>query len=97
MKIKYSKLAKLEFHDSISYYENEQKGLGKKFDLDIKSSLNRIKKFPTAYIKEKDNIRKCILHKFPFNIIFSIEENHILIIAIAHHHREPDYWIDRIS
>ncbi len=32
---------------------------------------------------------------FPYNILYSIHENTILIIAIAHHHREPDYWVDR--
>jgi len=96
MKIKYLKLAKLEFHDAISYYEMEQKGLGRKFELDIKYSINRIKRFPNAYVKIQDEIRKCVLHKFPFNIVYSIEENHIIIIAIAHHHRIPDYWVDRI-
>jgi len=97
MKIEYLKLAKLEFHDAISYYETEQKDLGKKFESNIKSSINRIKRFPTAYVKIQDEVRKCVLHKFPFNIMYSIEENHIVIIAIAHHHRKPDYWIERIE
>ncbi|MEA2049172.1 MAG: type II toxin-antitoxin system RelE/ParE family toxin, partial [Campylobacterota bacterium] len=68
MQIKYLKLAKLEFHDVISYYETEQKGLGRKFESDIKSSINRIKKFPTAYAKIRNDIHKCVLHKFPYNI-----------------------------
>lgn len=72
MKIEYLKLAHFEFHDSISYYESEQKGLGKKFESDIKSSINRIKKFPTTYVKVKDEVRKCVLHKFPFNILYSL-------------------------
>lgn len=97
MKIEYLKLAKFEFHDAISHYENEQKGLGRKFESDIKSSLHRIKNFPKAYVKIKDDIQKCVLHKFPYNIIFSIEEDLILIIAVAHHHRKPDYWVDRVE
>jgi hypothetical protein len=35
MKIKYLTLAKLEFHDAISHYEEEQKGLGRKFENDV--------------------------------------------------------------
>lgn len=97
MKIKYLELARLEFHDSISFYENEQKGLGRKFELDIKFSINRIQNFSTVYLKVQEDVRKCVLHKFPFNILYSIEKDHILIIAIAHHHREPDYWVERVS
>lgn len=96
MKIKYLKLAKLEFHDAISHYESEQIGLGRKFELEIKSSINRIKRFPTAYVKIQDEVRKCVLHKFPFNILYSIEEDYIVIIAISHHHRKPDYWVNRL-
>lgn len=48
------------------------------------------------FVKVKKDIRKCIVNKFPFNILYSIEGDYILVIAIAHHHRSPDYWIDRI-
>lgn len=97
MKIKYLKLAHLEFHDSISYYESEQKGLGKKFELEVKSSILRIQNYPKMYSKINKSVRKCIIHKFPFNILYSVEDNFIVVIAIAHHHRNPDYWIDRIN
>ncbi len=48
MNINYLKLAKLEFHDSIKYYEQQEKDLGKKFSDDIQASINRIKNFPNC-------------------------------------------------
>jgi plasmid stabilization system protein ParE len=97
MTLEYLELAKLKFHDAIAFYEIEQKGLGKKFESEIQSSINRIIRFPTAYIKVKSSVRKCVLHTFPYNIVYAIEEKHILIIAIAHHHRKPDYWVERMT
>ena len=96
MKIKYLNLARLEFHESIAFYESEQKGLGEKFENEIKSTISRIKQSPKMYPNINIQVKKCIVNKFPFNILYSIEKGYILIIAVAHHHREPDYWIDRI-
>ncbi|MGB5919445.1 type II toxin-antitoxin system RelE/ParE family toxin [Arcobacter sp.] len=96
MKINYLELAKLEFHDSIKYYEQQEKELGIKFKNDIQASINRIKNFPNAYQKISNEIRRCTLHRFPYNILYMFEENSILIIAIAHQHRIPEYWVDRV-
>lgn len=96
MNIKYLELAKLEFHDAISYYEKEQSGLGKRFEDNIKASISRIKVSPKLYPVLKYEVRKCTLHKFPFNVLYALKEEHIVVIAIAHQHRKPDYWVERI-
>jgi hypothetical protein len=48
-----------------------------------------------AWSVERGEIRKCLLHKFPYKLLYSIEADHILILAVAHQHREPEYWTDR--
>jgi len=35
------------------------------------------------------------IEKFPYKLLYSVESNHIFIIAVAHQHRRPDYWIER--
>lgn len=97
MNINYLKLAKLEFHASITYYEQQEKGLGKRFQNDIQASINRIKNFPNSYQKVSNQIRRCTLHRFPYNILYLFEEDTILIVAIAHQHRVPEYWIERVQ
>lgn len=39
--------------------------------------------------------RRCLLQKFPYAIIYSIEPDHIHIIAVAHTKRKPGYWLIR--
>ena len=97
MKVIFSKIAKLEFEDAIAYYELEYPGLGLKFKEEIRKNINIIKKHPHAWAVERGDIRKSLLHKFPYKIFFSIEKDHIFIIAISHQHRKPDYWVDRKS
>ena len=98
MKVKFLTLAKLELDNATLYYELELIGLGKIFKEEIKKAILRIKLFPQGWsLDNKNKIRKYTLHKFPYKILYSLENDCILIIAIAHQHRKPDYWIDRIN
>lgn len=97
MKIIFDDLAKAEYEDAVEYYEIEVPGLGIRFKNEIKRALRTIKKFPKIRMIEEGDIRRYILHKFPFKILYSIEKDYIYIIAVAHTHREPMYWINRVK
>lgn len=97
MKIIFDDLAAEEFNDAIEYYEFQVHGLGKSYREEIKRALRTIKRFPKIGSIEEDDIRRYILHRFPYKIMYSIEKDYIYIIAIAHTHREPSYWIDRVK
>jgi hypothetical protein len=96
MKVIFDTLAQLELDDSSEYYELEMPSLGARFREEVKRGIRRIREYPDAWAKEKNDVRRYLLHKFPYKVLYSIEEDYIYIIAIAHCHRRPDYWIDRI-
>lgn len=96
MKVIFDKLAQLELDDASEFYELEVPELGKRFQMEVKQAIRRICEYPRRWTKERGDIRRYILHKFPYKILYSIEEDYIYIIAIAHGHRRPNYWIDRI-
>jgi hypothetical protein len=96
MKIVFSELAIFELKDAADYYEMELIGLGNQFKKEVKKGILRIKDYPNAWPIEKGDIRRYILHKFPYKILYSIESDHILIVALAHQHQKPNYWVDRI-
>ena len=97
MRLVFDELAKKELFDGIEYYEFEVPGLGQMFQDEIKRVLRIIKEIPEIGLFESEHIKKYILHKFPYKILYSIEKDHIYIIAIAHMHREPSYWVNRIN
>ncbi|MBI5417111.1 type II toxin-antitoxin system RelE/ParE family toxin [Candidatus Poribacteria bacterium] len=72
MKVIFDKLAKEELSDEIEYYEIEIEGLGGKFKEEVKRVINIISKIPQIGSPESNNIRKYILHKFPYKILYSV-------------------------
>jgi plasmid stabilization system protein ParE len=95
MKVTFTKFAKQELEDAVAFYELEYPGLGKKLKEEVRKSIIRIIEYPKAWSIERGDVRKCLLHKFPYKILYAIEKDHIVVIAVAHQHRKPDYWVER--
>jgi len=95
MRVIFTKLASQELEDAVRYYELEYSGLGRRFKEEVRKAALRIVAYPQAWSIECGEVRKCLLHKFPYKLMYSVEGNHILVIAVAHQHRNPDYWVDR--
>jgi plasmid stabilization system protein ParE len=95
MRFEFSPEAKAEFGDGESYYERQVPGLGARFRADVRDALARLRNWPLAAPVERGDIRRMILSRFPYKLLYAVEANHIYIIAVAHLHRAPDYWIER--
>lgn len=95
MRVIFTRMAVQELEDAVSYYEFEYSGLGRRFKEEVRKAALRIAVYPKAWSIERGEVRKCLLHKFPYKLMYSMEEEHILIIAVAHQHRKPDYWVGR--
>jgi hypothetical protein len=88
--------ARTEFLASIQFYEDCQHGLwGHRFRLAVYSATEKIKEALFRYRILHAPFRRYLLQKFPFFIVYSIEPDHIRIIAVAHTKRKPGYWLGR--
>nr|VFJ78895.1 MAG: ParE toxin of type II toxin-antitoxin system, parDE [Candidatus Kentron sp. FW] len=87
--------ARAEFLAAIKYYEACQPGLGRRFRLAVESELERIHDMPFGFRVLHAPFRRCLVRKFPYAIIYSIEPGFISIIAVAHTKRKPEYWRER--
>lgn len=96
MKIDIHELAAQEFDDAIDWYELQLKGLGSRFKQTVTNEVKRIKKNPRWFLVEEANIYKAFIPKFPYKIIYTIEDKRIIIWSIAHLHRKPWYWQSRM-
>ncbi len=86
--------AKLDLLDGVEYYESKSPGLGLDFEKEVKASIGQIRNSPERWPKKDDDTRRILLHSFPYSIVYIYYEDHVWIIAIAHHKRKPDYWKD---
>lgn len=93
--ILFHELAGKELLDARDYYDEMTFGLGKSFIRELERTINIIKKNPLAYPVIKDNIRKALIIKFPYALLYRIEKENIYILAVMHQKRKPNYWVNR--
>ncbi len=94
MRVRYLSIAEIELDSAITYYESQEPGLGIRFYAEIKNTVDRIIAFPEAWYPLSENTRRCRTKIFPFGVIYQIRKDEILILAVAHLHKKPDYWKD---
>jgi toxin ParE1/3/4 len=97
MSIIFSPEARAEFEDGERYYEHQVAGLGARFRQDVKQALLRLRTWPLACPIERGDIRRLILSRFPYKLLYTIESDHVYILAVANTHRAPDYWVQRCN
>ncbi|MEX0649202.1 MAG: type II toxin-antitoxin system RelE/ParE family toxin [Balneolaceae bacterium] len=97
MEIRLLKSAQTELDEAFQYYEKQVPGLGAEFLDHILAVFKRIKLNPEAWPVFSRRSRRCLANQFPFGVIYQIRRDEILIIAIAHQHRKPEYWKTRIE
>ncbi len=94
--IKYHEAAEEELLHEIGYLELQAKGLGRRFFGDILRAEKLLAQFPESAEEIRPGIRKRLLRTFRYSLIYSVEKNGLLILAVAHHSRRPGYWVGRV-
>lgn len=95
MRLIFSREARLEFEEAERYYRRELPGLEQQLREEVRSALRRLCSWPMAFPVEQGDIRRVLFRRFPYKLLYSLETDHIYIIAVAHQHRRPNYWIGR--
>lgn len=99
MKLRILREAEEEAHASAVWYDEQMVGLGDDFLDELVSALQQIEddpdRFPKLEIAKSEQIRRCRLNRFPYMIIFEILEAEIVVLAVAHAKRRPNYWRKR--
>ena len=84
-----------ELNDAIEYYEEQQAGLGLKLKDEVDLHVRWISDNAAVPRIRKGGYRRVNLKTFPYYIAYIIREDTVWILAVAHGHRQPRYWINR--
>ena len=91
--MRYNIALSLEAEDDIlnayKWYEQQRAGLGAEFIAAPENSFSSIQSGPDIYGFRKKNIRGCLLKRFPYLVLFFIDDSSIRIISVFHTHRKP--------
>ena len=97
MTVRFLEIAEIELDEAINWYGEQAPGLGDAFLIEVLSAADRIVRFPEAWHPLGEGIRRCRLGRFPYGLIYALDDGDILVLAVAHLHRRPDYWRDRLK
>lgn len=89
--------AENDLKEAFSWYEDKRLGLGYDFLLQVDAGLRFIERNPEIYQVEYKGTRKHIIKRFPYKIIYLIEEEKIIVLAVTHGKRSPDLLKKRID
>ena len=93
MKILFLPSATQEFLDVVDFYDYQSPGLGFAFKEEFFEAVDFIQIFPRGWQKVGLHTRKCVLKKFPYIILYIVEDDRLIITAIAHQHRHPRSYL----
>ncbi len=87
--------AEAEINEAADFYDIESPGLGTVFIDEIQRAIENMINHPEAYQLIRGRVRRTLLNKFPYSLIYSVRTNEIRILAVAHQKRRPFYWHGR--
>jgi len=96
LKVRLISPANIELIEAVKFYDHQLPGLGFRFYQETKASIERLKFMPKAWPKAGERTRRCLLKGFPYALLYVVETDEILITAVAHLHRDPEHYRDRI-
>jgi hypothetical protein len=88
--------AEVELNLSIDYYESIEPGLGYDFAIEVYDTIQRVLEFPKAWTILDGEVRRSLVKRFPYGVLYSEDAGDILILAVMNLHRAPDYWKHRV-
>jgi toxin ParE2 len=97
MKIRFLSLANQEVDDAVRWYEAQAEGLSRDFLDELDRVVRLVRIYPLMAKQIEPEIRRLLFTRFPYSLIYGIDQETIVVIAVAHQHRQPRYWADRIK
>jgi toxin ParE1/3/4 len=87
--------AKAEFDGAADRYEQQQAGLGPKFVARVREVLNRIAANPQLHASIYGPVRKAVVSRFPYLVLYREEPGEVVVISVFHTARDPSIWQSR--
>jgi hypothetical protein len=88
--------AQNEFVSAAQFYQGQTQGLGLDFTLTVQRMYERLIAYPASGAPFGRQLRRVLVPKFPYGLLYRVEPERIHIIAVMHLHRRPGYWRSRL-
>lgn len=87
--------AQREIRSGTFFYEAQEPGLGEDFIFEIRRLCRHIVEAPRLGTEVQSGVRRRLVRRFPYAVLYAIENSDVLVLAVAHQSRRPGYWSSR--
>jgi plasmid stabilization system protein ParE len=87
--------ARSELAEAIAFYNDREAGLGDSLGAEVAATVDRIVENPGAGRLMRPEIRRRLLKRFPYSLLYHASSGRVQIVAVMHHRSDPEYWTDR--
>ena len=96
MRARFLKPAEAEVEEAVAYFDSQREDLGDRFEQDLLDTVTLIAERPLIGKPITKQVRKFRLRKFRYNVIYVVDDQEVIVVAVAHHRRRPRYWRSRL-
>lgn len=88
--------AREELAAAVCWYEEQRPGLGAEFFDSVVHATSLIQAQPEIGTPDSyQRTRRVLVQRFPYQVVYRLTPDEIVILAIAHLKRRPGYWKKR--
>ena len=91
MNLRFLDAAVREILEAAQRYEEQASGLGEQFVNEVEGCAVLLLDLPEIG-RRVGQFRRFPLRKFPFALIYEVQDDDLIIAAVSHHRRRPGYW-----
>lgn len=96
MRVKFHPAARTDLREGRKWYLSKSPLAAIAFAEAIDAAITHIVEAPLRYAANEHGAHAYVLpRRFPYTVVYRTVEDYVVIVAIAHHSRQPDYWHSR--
>lgn len=88
--------ARLEVLEAANWYADRSAGLGGEFVRVVDAALAQIERSPLRLPVVDPPVRRAVLRRFPYTVMFTADDDEIVVLSVFHVRRDPRDWKDKI-
>jgi len=96
MTIRYLADARQEIDEAAAYYEAISPRLGQRFRLSVRDGVRQLSRHPLWWPTVGEQARRYLLIGWPYSVYYVVDGEHLVVVAVGHQHRQPEYWQNRL-
>ena len=95
MGFRLSSRARLELLEATEWYASRSAKVARGFLAEYRRTRSRITTHPRRWPVLEGQVRSLAFRRYPYSLLYIIEDDHVLVLALKHHRRAPGYWKDQ--